>query len=88
MLDTRLDEALASLERIAAPTSTHMLADHLSLFARWYYRPESRRVGEILFAGPDGSIPTRPLLRAISRVAAAVQFGAGAPGAKPSKWHA
>ena len=88
MLDTRLDEALASLERIAAPTSTPMLADHLSLFARWYYRPESRRVGEILFAGPDGSIPTRPLLRAISRVAAAVQFGAGAPGAKPSKWHA
>jgi len=43
-------------------------ADHLSLFARWYYRPQAKRVGEVCFAQPDGVLPKKALLRAISRV--------------------
>ncbi len=69
-LDARLDEALAQLHAQAAALSagTQQTADHLSLFARWYYRPQTRRIGEVCFAEPGEDIPKRPLLRAISRV--------------------
>lgn len=43
-------------------------ADTLCLFSRWYYRPQSKRQGEIIFAGDDGVVPPRSVLRAISRV--------------------
>lgn len=86
MLETRLDEALVLLR--AREQDVRKVQDHLSLFARWYYRPQTKRIGEILFADDDGQVAKRPLLRAISRVAAAVQFGAGAPGQKASQWHA
>ncbi|MGB6132099.1 MAG: excinuclease ABC subunit C [Acidobacteriaceae bacterium] len=49
------------------------LADHLCLFARWYYRPLAKRTGEIVFAAEDGSIALKPVLRAISRVYRAAQ---------------
>lgn len=89
ILTARLDEALLLLEtHKRAPVSTKQLQDHLSLFARWFYRPQNKRIGEVIFVGPDGQVARKPLLRAISRVAAAVQFGAGAPGQKPSQWHA
>ena len=51
----------------SAPEGTQT-ADHLSLFARWYYRPQAKRVGEICFAEPDGALPKKAMLRAISRV--------------------
>jgi excinuclease ABC subunit C len=38
------------------------------LFSRWFYRPQAKRVGEIVFAGDDGKIPAKAVLRAISRV--------------------
>lgn len=87
MLEARLDEVL---QQIAHPeaTSAKRLQAHLSLFARWFYRPQTRRVGEVLFIDANGQLPKRALLRAISRVAAAVQFGAGAPGQKAAQWHA
>jgi excinuclease ABC subunit C len=52
------------------------LSEHLSLLARWYYRPAHRRVGEIFFreeAGSTESAEERPfplsrILRGISRV--------------------
>ncbi len=96
MLEVRLEEALTALRQASSGASTGArkrlrkgdVEDHLSLFARWYYRPQTRRIGEMLFVNSEGTLPRRPLLRAISRVAASVQFGAGAPGAKPSKWHA
>ena len=53
-------------------------ADHLSLFARWYYRPQAKRVGELCFTQPDGSLPKKALLRAISRVYRANSTGTSA----------
>ncbi len=87
ILETRLEETLARLQPVGR-VAAKQLQDHLSLFTRWFYRPQTRRVGEVLFAGNDGKVASRPLLRVISRVAAAAQFGAGAPGQKASQWHA
>jgi excinuclease UvrABC nuclease subunit len=65
-LELRLENALAALqEQTAVPQQT---ADHLSLFARWYYRPQAKRIGEICFAEPGGTLPKKAILRAISRV--------------------
>jgi excinuclease ABC subunit C len=55
-------------------------ADHLSLFTRWYYRPENKRAGEAIFYAPTDSIPTKQILRAISRV-----FRAALPNSNPLK---
>jgi excinuclease ABC subunit C len=87
VLETRLEEALLLLQGENRPT-VKQLQDHLSLFARWFYRSSTKRIGEVIFAGADGQVAKRPLLRAISRVAAFAQFGAGAPGQKASQWHA
>jgi excinuclease ABC subunit C len=91
MLEARLDDALQVFAG-SVPASTRRLQAHLSLFARWFYRPQTRRVGEVLFVNASGDaagqLPKRALLRAISRVAASVQFGAGAPGQKAAQWHA
>ncbi|HEV2462649.1 MAG TPA: UvrB/UvrC motif-containing protein [Acidobacteriaceae bacterium] len=66
-LESRLDESIAALEQ-HTPSTTQQTADHLCLFARWYYRPQTKRVGEVCFAQPDGALPKKALLRAISRV--------------------
>jgi hypothetical protein len=73
VLEERLDQALAQLERAHQPGTRQQLLDHLSIFARWYYRPQAKREGEIVFfpAGmPDktDTPPAKLLLRAISRV--------------------
>lgn len=44
------------------------VADHLCLFSRWYYRPQAKRTGEMVFAGEDGKTAAKAVLRAISRV--------------------
>ncbi len=87
MLEARLDEVLQQLAD-TEPVPAKGLQAHLSLFTRWFYRPQMRRIGEVLFVDANGQMPKRALLRAISRVAAAVQFGAGAPGQKAAQWHA
>ncbi len=66
-LESRLDDTLAALED-AAIASQQQTADHLSLFVRWYYRPQAKRIGEVCFAESDGVLPKKALLRAISRV--------------------
>jgi len=66
-LESRLDDALASLQDAAA-ASPQQTADHLSLFARWYYRPQAKRIGEVCFAPAYGTLPKKAVLRAISRV--------------------
>jgi excinuclease UvrABC nuclease subunit len=69
-LEQRLEAALAELtpsgERRRARSGE--VADHLCLFSRWYYRPQAKRVGEVVFAGDDGKAPAKAVLRAISRV--------------------
>jgi excinuclease ABC subunit C len=44
-----------------------MLSDHLSLFRRWYYRPEKQRAGEVFLPNPDGNWPVRRILRGAAR---------------------
>jgi excinuclease ABC subunit C len=91
-LEERLERALAALSagremrgsRSRATKSAATLAgaeatDHLALFARWYYRPQARRVGEVVFAEPGSGIPHKKLLRAISRVASAAAVRPAAP---------
>ena len=73
-LEQRLETALAELapsgdkKRGRGEGRTRELADYLCLFSRWYYRPQAKRVGEIVFAAEDGKAPVKAVLRAISRV--------------------
>ncbi|HEX4068010.1 MAG TPA: excinuclease ABC subunit C [Acidobacteriaceae bacterium] len=72
-LEQRLEETLAEIapaggaKRGARPRSGEA-ADFLCLFARWYYRPQAKRVGEIVFAAEDEKAPAKAVLRAVSRV--------------------
>ncbi len=49
------------------------VGDHLSLFKRWYYRPEKQRVGECFLPNEDGAgsvtWPVRRILRGAARMA-------------------
>ena len=65
-LESRLDESLNTLA-VRSAKSTQQIADHLSLFARWYYRPQARRIGEVIFDDAPGQ-SGKQLMRAISRV--------------------
>jgi hypothetical protein len=69
-LESRLDDALAALSDCmrAVPAGPQQTADHLCLFSRWYYRPQAKRMGELCFTQPDGDLPGKAILRAISRV--------------------
>jgi excinuclease UvrABC nuclease subunit len=72
-LEQRLEASLAKLmpeERRGARGKNRSgeVADYLCLFSRWYYRPQAKRAGEIVFAGEDGKASPRAVLRAVSRV--------------------
>jgi hypothetical protein len=74
-LEARLEAALAELRPVTErrrgsreKNRSGEVADYLCLFSRWYYRPQAKRAGEILFAGEDGKVSPKMLLRAISRV--------------------
>ncbi|MGB8537846.1 MAG: UvrB/UvrC motif-containing protein [Acidobacteriaceae bacterium] len=88
VLELRLEEALRALAQSALKTvSAHTLSDHLALFTQWFYRPRSS--GEMVFAAADGAVPRKPLLRAISRVAARAHSSNPEELAKPPiQWHA
>jgi len=65
-LESRLDDALNTLA-VRSAKSTQKIADHLSLFTRWYYRPQARRTGEAIF--DEGREQSRKqVMRTISRV--------------------
>lgn len=69
-LEQRLQSVLEELEARAQGNkfSVEQLSEHLSLLARWYYRPPQRRVGEIFFRDDAGAFPLSRILRGISRV--------------------
>lgn len=74
-LEQRLESTLAELSpekdeggSKRRSKSAGDIADHLCLFSRWFYRPQVKRVGEVVFAEKDGSLPAKGVLRAISRV--------------------
>ncbi len=70
LLESRLESALAELAESAAPPSATIRQGHLALFKRWYYRPETRRAGEIFFPDAEGRWPVKAILRGIGRIAA------------------
>jgi hypothetical protein len=90
LLESRLEETLRALADSATKTvSAQSLSDHLALFTQWYYRPAGRSTGEMVFAGANGEVPRKPLLRAISRVAARAHSTNPEELAKPPiQWHA
>jgi hypothetical protein len=69
--EDRARSVLASLteqaDNAAEPTIAE-LCDTLSLFRRWYYRPEKQRSGEVFLPNADGSWPIRRLLNGAARV--------------------
>ena len=67
-LERRLEDALAALRGQLRRPSSALIADHVALFKRWFYRPQTKRVGEVIFAEADGQIPAKAVQRAISRV--------------------
>jgi hypothetical protein len=88
VLEARLEVALSALAE-GKPPSTQTVSDHISLFAQWFYRSSARTTGEIIFARPDGEFPRKPLLRAISRVAAKATSANPEELSKPPiQWHA
>ena len=75
--NTPEDRARAALDHLAAlaatPAPLDDLCDALSLFRRWYYRPEKQRTGEVFFPREDAtdkpSWPIRRILNAAARMA-------------------
>lgn len=67
--EDRAAHTLATLEvKAGKPNDLGLLSDHLSLFRRWYYRPEKQRVGEIFVPNEDGKWPIRRILRGAARM--------------------
>ena len=70
MIEARLEAALAELSAAGEAPNATVRQGHLALLKRWYYRPETRRPGEILFPDDDGAWPLKAILRGVGRVAA------------------
>ena len=67
-LEERAGSSYVSESKHGAPDLA-TLSDHLSLFRRWYYRPEKQRTGEVFLPNPDGGWPIRRVLNGAARVA-------------------
>jgi excinuclease ABC subunit C len=67
--EERAKDVLERLEAEAGGGSdVALVSDHLSLFRRWYYRPEKQRVGEVFLPNADGTLPVRRILRGAARM--------------------
>jgi len=67
--EDRARTLLAHLEQQSATSAPlDELCDALSLFRRWYYRPEKQRTGEVFLPNPDHSWPIRRILNGAARV--------------------
>jgi hypothetical protein len=66
------DRARAVIAALEAQTQSMPeiaeLCDYLSLFRRWYYRPEKQRTGEVLLPNAEEAWSLRRLLNAAARV--------------------
>ena len=68
--EVRAERVLEKLEsRVRVSADLTSLSDHLSLFRRWYYRPEKQRAGEVFLPNADGSWSVRRILRGAARMA-------------------
>jgi hypothetical protein len=67
--EDRARDAIAGLEeQTREQPEIAELCDYLSLFRRWYYRPERQRAGEVLLPNAQEEWPLRRLLNAAARV--------------------
>ena len=67
--EARAQTVLANLTAQTQTTSDLAeLCDTLSLFRRWYYRPEKQRTGEVFLPNPDATWPIRRILNGAARV--------------------
>jgi excinuclease UvrABC nuclease subunit len=70
VLESRLEAALAILSAAKPQPNATIRQGHIALLARWYYRPQQKRVGEIFFPDEAGKWPLKSMLRGIGRVVA------------------
>lgn len=70
VLEARMESVLETLASAPAEANATLRQGHLALLARWYYRPQQKRAGEICFADAEGKWPLRSMLRSAGRVAA------------------
>jgi hypothetical protein len=70
MLEARMEAVLAELMTPTGAPDATVRQGHLALLKRWYYRPETKRPGEIFFPDEEGGWPVRALLRGVGRIAA------------------
>jgi excinuclease ABC subunit C len=70
VLEARMEAALAELKHSEGPPNAVVRQGHLALLKHWYYRPETRRTGEIFFPDEEGRWPVRSILRGAGRIAA------------------
>lgn len=79
MLEARMEGVLAELMKPMDPPSAVERQGHLALLKRWYYRPEVKREGEVVFPDAQGHWPLKALLRGAGRIAAKSLAAAKAP---------
>jgi len=65
--EERLRATIARLEDDLPAHDAAIMADHMALLKRWYYRPEAKRVGTICFP-EKGEWPVRKMVRAAAKV--------------------
>lgn len=70
MLEARMELVLEELTRATEAPNATVRQGHLALLKRWYYRPEVKREGEVVFPESDGHWPIKALLRSAGRIAA------------------
>ena len=70
MLEARMETVLTKLSKPIAPPNGVVRQAHLALLKRWYYRPEVKREGEVVFPDVEGHWPIRSLLRSAGHIAA------------------
>ncbi len=65
--DAPMAAALANLNSALQKADRTDIPDHQALLARWWFRPQSKREGELVFA-QGGQVNSKALLRACARV--------------------
>jgi len=75
VLEARMEAALSELMQGPGKPDAVQRQGHLALLKRWYYRPETRRVGEIFFPDAEGRWPVKAILRGAGRLAAKMVAG-------------
>ncbi len=69
MLEARMEDVLHELMKPMDAPNAVLRQGYLALLKRWYYRPEVKREGEVIFPEAEGHWPVKSLLRGAGRIA-------------------